>query len=191
LALIVLGRLSVVLPYTFIAIDRLAIGGVDLFVGDTIVDVVRANGLRDSVSGINWFRELDQDSGWAVLLKTGFVGMTCVEAASLVALRPGVLRRVWMWAVLISHAGVGLSMNIWFWENALMILVLFGRCSYDEPKGPSRFLYKGKRSTRSVVNEDPCGLNGVARSYEILALRETGSRRHRGPQNTVNDRINE
>lgn len=119
-------QLAAIVPYTLIALHRLRTGGVALFQGDTIVNYVMSNSQAQSSYGFTAFGVLAQSTWVKVALKTGFVVTTLCEGLSCCVLWWNSFRRLWLGVMIPFHVLTMLTMNIFFWENALLIAVLFG-----------------------------------------------------------------
>ena len=118
--------LAIVLPYTFIGINRLLEGGIQVLTGDAILDYVRRNSLRDSRFGFTLFVHLTSVPIGAVLLKLGFAVTTAFEVLSVGVFVWPRFRLAWLLIIGTFHIVTLLSMNILFWENAVLIYAVVG-----------------------------------------------------------------
>jgi hypothetical protein len=121
-----LAALMIIIPYTFIAINRVLQGGVELFQGDALLDYINLTSRRYSVYGSSVFLQLIQLPWLAAGLKGGYLVTTLFEMASAGVLFSRMFRRIWLLVILPFHFITLFAMNIFFWENMVLILVLFG-----------------------------------------------------------------
>jgi hypothetical protein len=115
--------LLLLLPYCGIAAHRIASAAPDVFVGESLPYWLA------SLSG------LDRD-GWGVgpwllghpalvtLLKAGFVMTTAFELLAPLCLILPRFRRVWIVVVVGFHVVNWFTLNLFFWQNALLVLLL-------------------------------------------------------------------
>jgi len=111
--------------YSMIGIRRLLFGGWATFTDGSILRWVAARTDEYSVYGFRvgeWLLDLP---GIAVLLPLGMLVVTLLEALSPLALFEDRFRRLWLAGLLPFHVSTLLLMNIFFWENLLLLLVLF------------------------------------------------------------------
>jgi hypothetical protein len=120
-------RLTLVLPYTFIGLHRLIEGGVEIFLGDALLQYIAQNTAGYSFYGLAWGRGLIALPLAAALLKAGFAAMTLFELLSPAALVWPRFRRIWVAVMAVFHVAILATMNIFFWENLVLLLVAFGR----------------------------------------------------------------
>lgn len=104
----------IVVPYTYIGLNRLLVGGAEIFRGDAILYYLQTS--ASFVSPPMWMN----DHPWRDLLRWGFLGTTCFEASSLAVLAFPRYRAVWLIAVLAFHLATLVLMNILFWENMVL-----------------------------------------------------------------------
>ncbi len=118
------------LPYSFIGVHRVIYGGVDIFTGDVLLRFVAVQGLN--FSGINNTLGLDlfQYKLFDIAFKTGFVVITIFEILSPLILVSNRFRYMWLAVIVPLHFATLLTMNIFFWENLILILVLFTGLPY-------------------------------------------------------------
>jgi hypothetical protein len=113
------------LTYTLTAAHRIAYGGLELFLSDSIVywSVHRASfvdswqiGLGAYALSTPWF---------AALLQLSFPVITLCELLVPLALLSKKIRLITVPSLLGFHVGVFLIMNILFWQNAVLLIALF------------------------------------------------------------------
>jgi hypothetical protein len=121
-----LAGLMLIVPYTFIAINRLLVGGVEVFQGDALLDYINLTSRRYSVYGSSVFLGLIRISWLAAGLKAGYFVTTLFELTSAAAMFSRAYRRVWLVVIVSFHFITLFAMNIFFWENLLLVLVIFG-----------------------------------------------------------------
>jgi hypothetical protein len=119
-------RLALVLPYTFIGLHRLIEGGVEIFLGDALPQYIAQNTAGYSFYSLAWGQRLIALPLAAGLLKAGFAAMTLFELLSPGALVWARFRHVWVAVMAVFHAAILATMNIFFWENLVLLLVAFG-----------------------------------------------------------------
>ena len=125
-AVVWLAALMIIVPYTFIAMNRLIVGGLEVFHGDALLDYINQTSRRYSVYGSSVFLGLIRVSWLAGALKAGYFVTTLFELASAGTLCSRVFRRVWLVVIVSFHFVTLFAMNIFFWENLLLVLVIFG-----------------------------------------------------------------
>jgi hypothetical protein len=118
-ALVWLCAFVLVIPYTYIGLNRILIGGRELFSGDAIHDY-----LNTSASIINQAGWVTQDP-WRDLLRWGFLGITCLEVSSIGTLFFPRYATFWLACIVLFHVTTLFTMNILFWENAVLLAVTF------------------------------------------------------------------
>lgn len=121
-----LASLCLIIPYTFIAINRFLQGGLELFRSDALLDYITLTSRRYSVYGSSFFLSVIQVSWLAAGLKAGYLVTTLFEMTSAGVLFSVVFRRIWLVVIASFHFLTLFSMNIFFWENLLLILAMFG-----------------------------------------------------------------
>jgi hypothetical protein len=136
------------LAYTLIGLRRLVWGGWTLFTDGSVARWVVARSLEyDNLYRFRVGVELADVPAIAWLLAVGMLIVTVLEALSLLALRSTRFRRVWLLVVAPFHVSTLVLMNIFFWENLLLLAVLFvaprratrGRLvGTDDPDGTGR-----------------------------------------------------
>lgn len=136
-AVVWLAALLIVIPYTFIAMNRLIVGGFQVFRGDALLDYINQASRRYSVYGSSVFLGLIRVSWLAGGLKVGYFITTLFELTSAAALFSRVYRLIWLPVIVSFHFVTLFAMNIFFWENLLLLLVIFGWGIWRR-NGPSR-----------------------------------------------------
>jgi hypothetical protein len=121
-----LAGLMLIIPYTFIALNRLLVGGFHVFHGDALLDYINLTSRRYSVYHSSVFLGLIRIWWLAAALKVGYFVTTLFELGSAGALFSRVFRRVWLLVIVSFHFVTLFAMNIFFWENLLLVLGIFG-----------------------------------------------------------------
>ncbi len=117
--------LLVAVTYALIGLHRLRMGGWEIFTGDAlptymVLRTLEYSGYPFSLS----LTLLDQPSALA-LLKAGFVAITLLEVLSPAALLSRRFRLLWLPAMVGFHLVTLVTMNIFFWENLILLAVVF------------------------------------------------------------------
>jgi hypothetical protein len=142
-----LAGLMIIVPYTFIAINRFFQGGAELFQGDALLDYINLTSRRYSVYGSSVFLELIKVPWLAAALKGGYLVTTVFELCSAGVLFSRMFRRIWLLVIIPFHFVTLFAMNIFFWENVLLILVMFGWGIWLRDGSPAAGRYKSNRSS--------------------------------------------
>ena len=121
-----LAGLMLIIPYTFIGMNRLLVGGFDVFQGDALIDYINLTSRRYSVYHSSVFLSLIRIGWLAAALKAGYFVTTLFELGSAGVLFSRVFRRVWLVVIVSFHFVTLFAMNIFFWENLFLGLVIFG-----------------------------------------------------------------
>ena len=116
---VTLSSVVVVLPYSFIGLQRIVDGGVGMFTGDVLTQYLAA--ATHSLQSLPaWLTS----PAVAVALNLGFAATTLLEASSVFVLMSLRFRRLWLIGMGVFHIATLPLMNILFWENALLALTL-------------------------------------------------------------------
>jgi len=121
----VLTALTLTLAYSFIGIRRFMVGGLEILTNDALLTYLVRNTLNYSPYGFELSLTLIE-YGWVILLlKVGFFVVTIAEVLSPFILFNNYLRYAWLIIMVPFHFMTLFTMNIFFWENLLLISVLF------------------------------------------------------------------
>ena len=115
-----LARLGIIVPYTYIGLNRLVTGGTEVFTGDSILYYV--GGTSHAFATLPWWLDF-RHYPW--VLKSGFACVTAFEALSAFTLLSTRFRVLWLVVITSLHVGTVFLMNILFWENIILTAVLF------------------------------------------------------------------
>jgi hypothetical protein len=136
-AVVWLSGLMLIIPYTFIAINRLIVGGVQVFRGDALLDYINLTSRRYSIYQSSLFLGLIRISWLAAGLKVGYFVTTLFELGSAGVLFSRLFRRLWLPVIIGFHFVTLFAMNIFFWENLLLMIAIFGWGIWTS-EGPQR-----------------------------------------------------
>jgi hypothetical protein len=120
----VLAGLGIALVYTLLGIRRLAHGaGIVIFAGDAILRYLSVSSLNYSAYGFR-FGLLPLSNPWlGAGAKASFFLFTLAEISAPLALFYPRFRRLWLPVILALHVGTLLLMNIFFWEQMILVLI--------------------------------------------------------------------
>lgn len=114
-----------ILLYMFIGVRRLAKGGLDIFMGDAMLASIVANTIRHSRYGFNFGDFVLTSPMGPAFVKMGYLVLTVFEILSPLVLFNRPFRYVWILAMVGLHVSSLFMMNIFFWENTILIAVFF------------------------------------------------------------------
>jgi hypothetical protein len=112
--------IMIILPYSYIGIQRLTSSGLAFFVGDSLDQYLSAAS-RSYQSYPSWFDPVVMKS----LLNAGFFGITVLEATSGFLLVSRTYRSIWLIGIVTFQLSTLFLMNVFFWENLLLAVVTF------------------------------------------------------------------
>jgi len=121
-----LAGLMLIIPYTYIALNRLLQGGTELFLGDALLDYIAFNSRYYSAYESTVFVGWIQIPWLAAMLKGGYFVTTLFELTSVGVLFSQRFRLLWLVVIASFHFITLVSMNIFFWENLVLMAVIFG-----------------------------------------------------------------
>lgn len=116
--------LVLTLPYTLLGIRRLSVG-MGIFMDRTILHELARQSLTPSEYGFTMVYPLLQLPLAAAILRAGFFVITVFEALSALCLCSRRFRTFWVYTMVPFHLSTLFTMNIFFWENTLLIILLF------------------------------------------------------------------
>lgn len=122
---VILTGISLTMAYSFIGINRLYSGGFEIFTNDALVTYIIRNSLNYSMYGFEYGITLISFDYVVILFKAGFFIVTIMEIISPFIFFNRYLRYTWLSVIIPFHFISLFTMNIFFWENILLILVLF------------------------------------------------------------------
>lgn len=118
-------KVVMLLPYTFIGLNRLLNGGTGIFTGDSILTYITFNSLYYSSYGFDFFVELLGITFISTVFKAGFFIVTLLEVFSAGVLFSRRYLIIWMLLMTFFHISTLFTMNILFWENIILLIALF------------------------------------------------------------------
>lgn len=111
--------------YALVAARRVADGGFEVFLDHSMRDWSIARSLEDHHYPWDFGLVLLEHSWILPVVAVGFVLTTLFELASPLALAHRRFRFAWLAVLVPFHVGTLVLMGIFFWENLLLLLVLF------------------------------------------------------------------
>lgn len=118
--------LLMLVTYMLTGIHRVAVGGLEVFASDSIVFWSIENASRISAFNFGGGVWLGDHPVFWLPMKVSFAAITLIEILGPLALLSSSFRRFYLVAMVGFHIGVALTMNIIFWENAVLLVVLLG-----------------------------------------------------------------
>ncbi len=141
--------------YMLLGIRRFAHGGIEVFTGDAILNYLAVSALNYSAYGFE-YGLLPLTHPWLALgAKASFFVFTLAEIAAPLALFHARFRMVWVPVILSLHVGTLLLMNIFFWEQAVLVLVFL--TALPHAFAPGRAVSSGS-APPIVFYDGVCGL---------------------------------
>jgi hypothetical protein len=111
--------------YTLMGLRRLVHGGLAVFTDGSIERWVAARAQQYAATNFDLGTTLLELPGAGIALVFGMLIATIAEALSLLTLRSARLRAAWLGVLVPFHLSTLLLMNIFFWENLILLAVLF------------------------------------------------------------------
>ena len=111
--------------YSLIGINRFAMGGLAIFTGDALPINLALRTFEYREFGFEWSVLLLQYAPFVVLLKAGFFVVTLFEVLTPLALVWRRFRWAWLAVMVPFHLSTLVTMNIFFWENLILLAVVF------------------------------------------------------------------
>jgi hypothetical protein len=166
----------VVLPYTYIGLQRLLVGGATLFSGDALMQYLSA-ATRSFETYPPWFSLVLSKP----LLNLGFFLTTLLEASSPALLWSRKFRAFWLAGIASFQMTTLVLMNILFWENLVLALAVFwwGWNSAPE-RGPSAYWVRNADNGSMRVARlagSHVAMSATETSTTAVAKKVTGSSR--------------
>jgi hypothetical protein len=117
--------LLLAITYSLIGIHRLAVGGWAVFTGDALPTYLALRTFEYMGFGFEGSVLLLQYPGAVAFLNAGFLVVTLFEILSPLALVWRRFRWVWLAVIAPFHLATLFTMNIFFWENLILLAVVF------------------------------------------------------------------
>ncbi len=111
--------------YALIGAHRMAIGGLEIFTGDALPTYLALRTFEYATFQYELSYALLQSGTAMLVLKAGFAVTTLFEILSPVALVSRRFRVAWLSVILPFHVITLFTMNIFFWENMILIGLVF------------------------------------------------------------------
>jgi hypothetical protein len=109
--------------YAFIGTNRVVAGGFAIFTGDAIVTYMVTQSINYSAYGFDYGLLALRHAWVATLFKAGYAVTTLLEILSPFCLISTWFRRLWLVVIVPFHVSTLFTMNIFFWENIVLIAV--------------------------------------------------------------------
>lgn len=146
-----LAALVIGFAYALIGIHRLLVGGPGIFVDDSLATYIMLRTFEPARYTFELGYAAVGSTALVAVMKAGFFVTTVAEIASPFAVFHHRLRLAWLAVIIPFHISTLLTMNIFFWENLILIGLLFtelptrieARRQVDEP------------AVASIQQEDP------------------------------------
>jgi len=117
------------MAYAFVGTRRL-VTTPDIFIGDALPSWLIARSLEPSRYGFTLGLLVLEHPAMVAALKAGFIVTTAFEIFTAAILLNNTFRRLWIATMVPFHISTLLTMNIFFWQNTVMILLLFTGLAY-------------------------------------------------------------
>ena len=118
------------LPYMFIGMHRILYGGFELFTNDAILNYLSIRDLQYAEHNINQNPFILNYPSLFPLIKLGFFCTTLLEISTPLILTSHRFRYVWISIMIPFHVFTFITMNIFFWENIILIILLLTEFPY-------------------------------------------------------------
>ncbi|HWV58104.1 MAG TPA: DCC1-like thiol-disulfide oxidoreductase family protein [Longimicrobiales bacterium] len=157
------------LTYTFVGARRLAAGGLTIYLNDALPTYLGLRSIDYDLTTFDFGLLALSYPSVAAAMKLGFAVVTLAEIVSPLCLISGRLRLAWIAVIVPFHIVTLLTMNIFFWENLLLIMVALTGLPYlfspqpGEPSSGPIVFYDGEcglcqRSVQWLLRHDPEGV---------------------------------
>jgi hypothetical protein len=120
-----LGAFLLSVPYALIGLHRFFVGGVEIFTGDALPIYMVLRTFEPGSFSFEISYALVTIPWVVVIMKIGFFVTTVAEALSPLAVFHRRFRHVWLAIIVPFHFVTLFTMNIFFWENLILIALLF------------------------------------------------------------------
>jgi len=110
--------------YAFLGLRRLVHGGMEIFTGDAIAIELAMKSLMPSRFGYEYGTLALTSPTFALLMKAGFFGITVAELLAPICLFSKPFRYLWAAIMVPFHISTLFTMNIFFANNMVLILLL-------------------------------------------------------------------
>jgi hypothetical protein len=122
---LVASALALSLTYFLVGSSRVAIGGWEIFTSDALPGHLALRTMEHTATDFRLSFFLLAHAPLVFLLKAGFLVTTVFEVLSPLALLRRGFRLAWLGVIVPFHFATLLTMNIFFWENLVLLALLF------------------------------------------------------------------
>lgn len=116
---------TICLAYSFVGVHRVLFGGFEQFFNNALNMHLIINSLNYTKYGMDWGLIITGSKPLLIIFKTGFLIITLFEIATPLILLNRKFRLIWLTVMIPFHLFSLLTMKIFFWENSVLLLVLF------------------------------------------------------------------
>lgn len=127
---VIISAFLICLPYSFIGLHRLFYGGAEIFTGDALLQYMSVQSMHYAEYDFRLGLLILESDVIAAFLKLGFFIITIFEILTPLVLINRLFRYVWLVIIIPFHFLTLLTMNIFFWENLILISVLLTGLPY-------------------------------------------------------------
>jgi predicted DCC family thiol-disulfide oxidoreductase YuxK len=124
--------------YALLGIRRIVEGGVAIYLDDSMLDFTAVRTFEPAFFSFQMGFWPLYSPTLAFFLKVGFAVVTIFEALAPLAVISSRFRFIWLGVMVLFHVSALFTMNIWFWENILLLLLFFTPFAYrlgQTPRG--------------------------------------------------------
>jgi len=111
--------------YALIGAQRLEVGGMEIFTGDAFPTYLAIRTFEYSAFQFQLSTLLLGSGGAILALRAAFAVTTVFEILSPLALVSRRFRKLWLIVIVPFHLATLVTMNIFFWENLILLLLVF------------------------------------------------------------------
>jgi len=120
-----LAAFTLCLAYSFVGIHRFLYGGIDQFMNNALFTFLTVNSFNYSKFSFTFGLIIAESEHLLVLFNGGFFLVTLLEILSPFVFIYTYFRFVWLIVIIPFHILSLFTMNIFFWENLILIMILF------------------------------------------------------------------
>jgi predicted DCC family thiol-disulfide oxidoreductase YuxK len=124
--------------YALLGIRRIVEGGAAIYLDNSMLDFTAVRSFEPTFFTFQMGLWPLYSPTLAFSLKVGFAIVTIFEALAPLAVISSRFRFIWLGVMVLFHVSALLTMNIWFWENILLLLLFFTPFAYrlgQTPRG--------------------------------------------------------
>jgi len=131
---LILCSVIILFAYSFIGTHRLVHDGIRVFTEGSILTHIILNSQNYSITGFQFAIGLLQNSFIQSLVISGYIVITIFEILAPLVLIYKPFRIVWLWVMIPFHLSTLFLMNIFFWENIILLTCLLTGIMYYKKK---------------------------------------------------------